>query len=1034
MTTVDPSVPDWENPAVLSRNREAARATLFPYADAAAALSGERGASPCFLLLNGRWDFSYRTAPGGALDDDASWDTIPVPGNWQMYGYGTPQYTNVNYPFPVDPPHVPRENPVGIYRREFRVPTAWTGKQIFLNFEGVDSAFYVYLNGAEVGYSQVPHMPSEFNVTDFLQPGANELTVQVFQWSDGSYLEDQDMWRLSGIFRDVYLLATPEVRLRDARVTTRFDATYTDAVLAVQAVLRNDGDTGATQFTATARLLDGDTVLFDLPLAGGGTLPAEEETVLTLEAPVVAPRHWTAETPYLYTLLLSLFGPDGALLQTLPVTVGFRQVELRDGRVLLNGTPLTLQGVNRHDSHPDYGHAVPLAAMVQDITLMKAHNINAVRTSHYPNDPRWYDLCDRYGLYVIDEADLECHGMQPLDALTDDPAWEAAFLDRAVRMVERDKNHPSIIIWSLGNESGFGRNHMAMADWMHANDPTRLVHYEGATGWGNRESGKDNSCVDLVSTMYPTVASIIEEGQRTDDPRPYFMCEYAHAMGNGPGNLKEYWEAIRQYPRLLGVCIWEWTDHGIRRFTEDGEEWFAYGGDFGDTPNDGNFCIDGLVFPDRIPHTGLTEYKKIIEPVTVTAVDLAAGTVKIGNRYTFASLAHLIGAWQLVCDGTPLQQGTLPTLNVPAGGTTTVTLPYTLPTPAPGAEYRLDFSFTLAADTLWAPRGFEVAWAQVPLPLSAPAPVVAVASMPGLSVEECWDDLLIEGDGFSLVFDRTQGTIARWVFQETPLLTAGPRLYVWRAPTDNDSLVAQQWRAHGFDRLQHRVAGTAVEALYDGAVRVTVDSMLAPASQRPDFAVRYVYTIYGSGDVLVETTVTPQRELPPLPRLGLQLRLPGTLDRFAWYGRGPHESYIDKQEGARVGVYAGTVQEQYVPYVKPQENGNKSDVRWAAVTDAYGLGLLAVGMPRLNVSAHHYTPEDFTAARHTYDLKRRDETIVHLDIAHNGLGSQSCGPAPLDGYLLQPAPTTFTVRLTPLAADAAGAMWQSKRGPEIVTG
>jgi beta-galactosidase/beta-glucuronidase len=1026
MTTVETSMPDWENPALLSRNREPARATLIPFADPAAALRGERGASPYFQLLNGRWGFSYRTSPAEIVDDDTPWDTIPVPGNWQMYGYGTPQYTNVNYPIPVDPPCVPQANPVGVYRRAFCIPTAWDGRQIYLNFEGVDSAFYVFCNGVQVSYSQVAHMPSEFNLTAFLQPGWNELEVRVYQWSDGTYLEDQDMWRLSGIFRDVYLLARAGVRLRDARVTTRFDAAYTDATLNVQAILRNDAGAPATGYTATARLLDGDTTLFDLPLAGGGTLPAGKETTLSLDAPVAAPRRWTAETPHLYTLLLSLFGPDGALVETLPVTVGFRQVEMRGGQVLLNGTPLTLQGVNRHDSHPDYGHAVPLASMVQDITLMKQHNINAVRTSHYPNDPRWYDLCDRYGLYVIDEADLECHGMHPLDRLSDDPAWEDAYLDRAVRMVERDKNHPSIIIWSLGNESGFGRNHVAMANWIHANDPTRLVHYEGATGWGNREGAKDNACVDLVSTMYPTVESIITEGQRTDDPRPYFMCEYAHAMGNGPGNLKEYWEAIRTYPRLLGGCIWEWTDHGIRQYTADGEEWFAYGGDFGDTPNDGNFCIDGLVFPDRTPHTGLTEYKKVIEPVTVEAVDLAAGVVKIGNRYTFASLARLQGAWQLVCDGTPLQQGTLPALDVPAGSVVEVTLPYTLPTPVPGAEYWLQCSFTLAEDTLWAPRGFELAWAQLPLPTSAPAPVVALAEMPVLEVQECRDEILIDGDTFSLVFDRAQGTITRWFFQEQPLLTAGPRLNVWRAPTDNDTHIAHQWRSHGLDRLQHRVASTTLETL-PHAARITVESTLAPASQCPVLAVRYVYTICGNGDVLVETTVTPQRELPPLPRLGLQLRLPDTLDQLAWFGRGPHESYVDKQESARLGVYAGAVQAQYVPYVKPQENGNKSDVRWAAVTDAYGLGLLAVGMPRLHVSAHHYTPEDFAAARHTFELTRRDETILHLDTAHNGLGSQSCGPGPLEPYLLHAVPTTFTVRLTPLAADAAGPMWESKR-------
>ncbi len=599
---------DWENPHLLQREREPARATCVPFADAETALTGERGASSCFKLLDGNWRFHYATSPTGVprgFEQESyaveGWDMLPVPSNWQMHGYGKPNYTNVAYPYPVDPPRVPQENPVGCYRRDFTIPAAWHDGQVFLVFEGVDSAFYVWVNGWQVGYSQGAHLPSEFNITPYVRPGENTLAVQVLQWSDGSYLEDQDMWRMSGIFRDVYLVSTPNLHLRDVRIRTALDAQYVDATLQVSMTVKNYAKGAAAGCSIQASLLDSaDHTLLSRDISVGA-IEAEGELCVDFAAPVSAPRLWNAETPHLYTLLLSLATPDGCVREVQRWPVGFRQVEMKKQRVLINGVPITIKGVNRHDTHPDLGHTVPLETMLRDIALMKQHNINAVRTSHYPNDPRWLDLCDEYGLYVIDEADLETHGMIELSRLSSDPAWEAAYLDRAERLVERDKNHPSVIMWSLGNESGYGQNHVKMAEWIHAADPTRLVHYEGATGWANPAQLIPNGCVDVVSVMYPTVETLIAEGERTDDPRPYFMCEYAHAMGNGPGNLKEYWEAIYRYDRLLGGCIWEWVDHGIRRQAADGEEWFAYGGDFDDQPNDGNFCIDGLNFPD--PHS-----------------------------------------------------------------------------------------------------------------------------------------------------------------------------------------------------------------------------------------------------------------------------------------------------------------------------------------------------------------------------------------------------------------------------------------------
>jgi len=1067
---------DWENPGLLGRGVQPPHATLTPYPDEESALVGAPGHSPCWRSLNGEWRFCYLPRPEVVPADfpaeacaDDGWGTITVPSCWQMMGHGRPNYTNVAYPYPVDPPHVPDENPVGLYRTSFAVPEAWSGRRAFLNFDGVCSAFYVWVNGECVGFSKCSHMPAEFDITDQIRAGENLLAVQVFQWSDGSYLEDQDMWRLNGIFREVSLFSTPPVHVRDVAVRTTLDAGYLDAVLDVTVKVSNCSGERATDHSVGMRLCDGEG---QTVAEGRAEVPAtagEQEVVVAHQMTVTAPKKWSAEEPNLYMLLVSLLGPNGAVLEVQRVAVGFRQIERRGVQVLLNGVPLEIRGVNRHDTHPDLGYAVSLESMIQDITLMKQHNINAVRTSHYPNDPQWLDLCDRYGLYVIDEADLETHGFgyEDPNIPARRPEWRDAFVDRARRMVERDKNHPSIIIWSLGNESGYGPNHDAMAEWIRGADPTRLIHYEGA---------HDSPMVDIVSTMYPTVERLIEEGKRTDDDRPFFMCEYAHAMGNGPGNLKEYWEAIRAHPRLLGGCIWEWVDHGIRQRTESGEEWFAYGGDFGDEPNDGNFCIDGLNFPDRIPHTGLIEYKKVIEPVQVEAVDLRAGKVRVMNRYQFSSLGHLHGHWSVARDGEVIEEGDLPRLDTAAGKSEEVTLEPHPPSPLPvhgegamaaaGAECWLNISFALAKDTIWAKRGHEVAWAQFELQrqgigaggrglgngLSAP---VVVSSVSPVRVVESDPVFTVSGEDFEVTFDRLLGVMSSWKWRGIELLTFGPRLNVWRAPTDNDVHIAREWRRAGLDRLQHRVSRFDIrephppcplpvngegEALRSAKaapfVQVEIESVLAPYSLAPAFSCTYRYTIYGTGDIVIDTTVTPRRELPPLPRIGLQMRLPGTFDRFSWYGRGPHESYADRKESARVGVYRGTVQDQYVPYIFPQENGNKSDVRWAAVTDIRGMGLVATPeltaesresrvesdgpssdpgsrIPLLNVSVHHYTTEDFTKARHTYELVRRDETILNLDHAQAPLGSASCGPGPLEKYLLKAEPTEFSVRLRP---------------------
>lgn len=1011
---------DWENQTLLHINREPSRASIVPYADADNALSGDRNASPFFRLLNGHWRFQYSLRPedAPAVDEDIAtvaqdWETILVPGNWQMHGYGIPNYTNVRYPYSVDPPRVPQENPTGTYLRTFHIPIAWEGREVFLRFEGVDSAFYVWINGHRIGYSQGSHLPSEFNITRFIHVGENEIVVQVYQWSDGSYLEDQDMWRLSGIFRDVCLYSTPGVHLRDFHIRTLFDEQYHDATLEIDLTLANAGKTDIQDVQVTVEVLDASEARV-LELSSKASLLAAGDTehTIQLSASVHTPRKWSAEDPYLYTLLVSLSDAESRVLEVQRCAVGFRQIEVKDQQLLINGVPVKLQGVNRHEFHPDLGHVVPFESMVKDIVLMKQHNINTVRTSHYTNDPQWLDLCDQYGLYVIDEADLETHGFNAVGdwgLLSKDPTWHDAFLDRAERMVERDKNHPCVIFWSLGNESGEGPNHAAMAERIKQADPTRLIHYESA---------HEAPYLDVVSTMYPTVERLLAEGERTDDPRPFFMCEYAHAMGNGPGNLEEYWEAIRSHPRLIGGCIWEWADHGIRQYTADGTEWYAYGGDFGDKPNDGNFCIDGLCFPDRTPHTGLIEYKKILEPVHVEAVDLAAGIVSITNRYTFLPLSYLRALWSVMLEDRVVAQGILPQLNTSAGASETVTISYTLPQGKSGEEYLLNLSFVLAENTPWAKAGHEVAWAQFVLPVeNIQATPTLRRTLSSLHVDEESDETIVSGEDFRLVISKRLGTLTCWEYQGVSLIEHGPRLTVWRAPTDNDIHMAHEWREAGLDRLQHRIKAVELLQAETMTAQVAITSTLAGYSLPPAFECRYLYTIYGSGSVTIRTEVTPLGMLPVLPRIGLQMTMPEGFTQFAWYGRGPHESYIDRKESARIGVYRGTVQDQYVPYIRPQENGNKSDVRWAEITDMLGMGLRIEGAPFINISAHHYSPEDFTRARHAYELVRRNETIVHLDHAHCGLGSGSCGPGPLEQYLLKPEPVIFMVTLRPVTVS-----------------
>lgn len=1025
---------DWETHKIVQRNRQKERSFFVPFADEDTARTCERGNSSRFRLLNGIWKFSYSETPAhtpnGFYEEDynvTEWDDLEVPSCWQMKGYGSPHYTNTVYPFPIEPPHVPTENPTGCYRRNFFIPEHWSDYAITLRFEGVDSAFHVWINGREIGYNQGSRLPSEFDITDALRVGSNSLSVRVYQWSDGSYLEDQDMWWLSGIFRDVYLIATPKVHLQDFTVQTELDPNYDNAVLRMNAVLENKCSE-SMDHDIEIQLLDWQKS----PVSGGYTvkninISSCDKVTASLECAVRSPEKWSAENPYLYHLIITLKSRSGQVQEVVSCRVGFRSVELKDGVFLVNGVPIMLKGVNRHDFHPEFGRTVPNQTMLEDVLLMKRHNINAVRTSHYPNDPRFYDLCDQYGLYVINETDLETHGFQHVDdlnRLSDDPDWENAYVDRMKRMVERDKNHPSVIMWSLGNESGFGCNHKAMATWTREADPTRLIHYE---------QDREAEVSDVYSTMYTSVPEMIEKGEQEDLAKPHIMCEYAHAMGNGPGGLKEYWETFYKYKRLQGGFVWEWLDHGIPRFREDGGVYFAYGGDFGDKPNDGNFVIDGLLFPDRTPSPGLTEYKKVIEPVKVEAMNLKKGKLRIFNRYDFLSLDHLNLSWNIMADGHVLQSGSLETEQIDPGSNGTVTVPFTLSEVLESnTDYWLNLSFKLNSDTLWVNSGHEVAWAQFELPTEVATD--KTESIPNLQTEslnyeETDKRMIITGADFELEFDKIYGVFDSWRFQGMPLIKKGPKLFFWRAPIDNDNVSESHWRKYGVDQLKQRVDTVECEVSdQKNSVKVHVANRIAPPILDWGILCHYTYTIHADGTVDLETNGWPEGDGPEiLPRIGLQMVVPGGLDRVTWYGKGPGESYADSKEANRFGVYQKQVEDFYTPYVLPQENGNRTDVKWVALTNANGVGFLSCGSPKLNFSAHFYTTEDFEKATHACDLKKREDITLNLDDRLYGLGTASCGPGPLPQYELQNGAFQFELRLCPFSRNQISPIALSKR-------
>lgn len=1005
---------DWENHHVLQINREPARAAFVPFTE-------RKG--DCSLSLDGVWKFRWTPVPSERIVDfyrtdfkDKDWTDFTVPANWEINGYGTPIYVSAGYPFKIDPPRVTGEpkssyttykerNPVGQYRRNFTLPMGWEAEgQTFLRFEGVMSAFYVWINGERVGYSQGSMEPSEFNITRWLKPGENKIALEVYRYSDGSYLEDQDFWRFGGIHRSIHLIHTPDIRIRDYAVRTLPAApgNYEDFLLQIDPQFSVYKGMTGKGYTLQAVLKDanGNEVI---------TLKGDVEDILDLEhkaarmnewypqrgprkmgrmsAVLKSPQRWTAETPYLYRLELSLQAADGKTIERAVQPVGFRSIEIKEGRMLVNGKPVRFRGVNRHEHDPRTARVMSEARMLQDILLMKQANINAVRTSHYPNVSRWYELCDSLGLYVMDEADIEEHGLRGTLAST--PDWHAAFLDRAVRMAERDKNHPSVVMWSMGNESGYGPNFAAVSAWLHDFDPTRPVHYEGAQGVNGEP---DPKTVDVISRFYTRVKQeylnpgisegedkeraenarwerLLEIAERTNDNRPVMTSEYAHCMGNALGNFKEYWDEIYSNPRMLGGFIWDWVDQGIYKTLPDGRLMVAYGGDFGDRPNLKAFCFNGVVMSDRETTPKYWEVKKVYAPVYLT---MDNGQLIIRNRNHHVGLDAYRCLWTLSENGRKVKQGELQLPVVAPGETGTVALPDLKVNKR--ADVRLNISIVLKADALWAKAGHEVTCEQFALNDNLMA--VADAVKPGKRKSNVTALQLVKDCYFQ----------------------------AFRAPTDNDksfgNWLAKDWKNHKLDTPEMVVITPETESVGADGIRLKhseTEYRYAAGSIRVDSH----YKIYADGTVDLKQTYRMQGDLPELPRLGSAFVLDGRYENLSWYGRGPWENYPDRKTSCLIGRWGGNVNNQYTHYPRPQDSGNHEDVTEVVLTDKQGKGIRVTAIDKpFSFSALHYSAQDLYAATHDCDLKPRKEVILSLDAAVLGLGNSSCGPGVLKKYAI----------------------------------
>jgi len=1009
-----------ENPEILEINKEPAHATLMPYANLNEALIAKRHASTFCRSLNGIWKFNWVSWPQmRPVDfykptfDVTSWKEISVPSNWQVLGYGTPYYRNMGYIIRKDFPHVmsmppknftayEERNPVGSYRRDFDLPADWKGRQIFLTFDGVDAGFFLWINGVKVGYSVNSRNAAEFDITKYVKPGKNIVAAEVYRFTSGTFLEDQDMWRLSGIFRNVTIWSAPQQHIRDFFINTLLDDKYRDATVEITARVKNYGTKAVKEARISANLYDGtNAVTTSQAQSDVPALQPGEETAVKLTFMVTNPEKWTAETPRLYTTVLTLKDKNKTI-ETLSSRTGFREVQIKGRLFLVNGTPVKLKGVNRHENWPDVGHAVTEAQMIRDLELIKQGNCNLVRTSHYSDDPRWYELCDEYGIFLVAEANVECHGYS--GRFDEEPTMKAAIIDRNVANVENFKNHPSIIIWSLGNENGRGgSNFRAALAAIKGIDPGRPVHYEG---FG---TGKKNPA-DIESQMYTQPKEVERIANDTTIKKPFFLCEYAHAMFNSMGAIGEYNDLFDKYPELLGGAIWEWQDQGIYNRRDPNHSIIAFGDGFGEFPNDHYFIHKGVVASDRSLKPHYPEMKHVYQWIKVSAEDLVKGQFLIQNKYQFINLNGFTGMWTLSENGAEISHGEIKLPVIAPGKEALITIPYKIIKINEGAEYFIRISFSLADDQKWAKKGFEMVSEQFQLPLETLAVKPDITVDP-VSLIQTDKEITVKGSGFAVVFDKADGTFSSLEKNGVNMLLkdGGPRLHLWRAPHRNDDMWADKgWVASGLRELKWTTQSVNVEQKSPSSVTITVTLL---GEGKNNFTVNHnvVYTISGDGSVKSENTFSSSDPKLAVARIGVRIFLDKKFDQASYFGRGPMENYADRKRGFDIGVYNSTVKEQLTPYEKPMDCGNHEDVRWAKVTTASGNGLMAQsGNTLMQVSMLPYSDEVMDKVEYRIDLPQSNATVFCISHLTLGVGTAGCGPRPLPGYIVYAEPTSFT--------------------------
>lgn len=995
--------PEWENPEIFGINKELPRATAIPFDSEQSAIENNREKSPYFLSLNGLWQFNWSPTPDSRPMnfyeenfDASQWPTLAVPANWETNGYGVPIYTNINYPFRRNQPYIDHnDNPVGSYIKNFDIPQAWNGRRIFLHFEAGTSAMYLWINGKAVGYSQVTKSPAEFEITQFVKSGNNKLAVEIYRWSDGSYLEDQDFWRLSGLDRGVFVYSTDAARIRDFFVVGGLDEKYVNGSLSAEIEIAN-GNSEKFNGTLSITLYSSENKQIT-KLSKAITVDADATSKFFFEQSIKKPSQWSNETPTLYTTVISLVDANGKIVESTSCKTGFRTVEIKNGQLLVNGQRIMVHGVNLHEHHHINGHVVDRETMLQDIKLMKMNNINAVRTSHYPQSTLWYDLCDQYGLFVCDEANIESHGYgaeaQAHFEHSEHPAyrseWAAAHMDRIQRMMERDKNHPCVITWSMGNECGNGDVFYQAYDWLKKRDTSRPVQFEQA---------RENRNTDIVCPMYPSISYMKEYAQRQNVTRPFIMCEYAHAMGNSTGNFREYFDIINLSAHMQGGYIWDWVDQGLKAVGTNGREYWGYGGDFGawKYTNDENFCCNGLVNPDRTPHPGLAEVKKVYQNIEFQLVDASTGKIRIQNNFNATNLSKFDFRWELLRNGEVVDSGTT-TTKCAAKQSVTLTLP--IKTNDDG-EYFLSIYALTQNEELLVQAGHEVAREQ--FSLGGKFVFAKAANNGKISLESTERQYIAKSDNAEFIVDKRSGNITKYRVNNRDVANSMPEPSFWRAPTDNDWGNGMQNRYNVWRTANRKVVDIQTETSDTTAtIRVKYRLIDAPS----DYIA--TYTLNSNGSLHIDIQWNSDGNLPELPRFGMRMRISGAMKNMTFYGRGPWENYSDRNESSFIGIYQQSTDNQYFPYVRPQECGNHTDVRWMTLSDDNGNSIKIVGDQPLSMSAMPYATEDFDPGmskkqQHICDIQPRREIYVHIDFAQRGLGGDDAwGRGPHEPYLLK---------------------------------